>query len=974
MEFMEKKGWRGAGILALALLFASGIALGQAQTGTIFAKATDDQGAALPGVNVTLTGRTAPVSQVTNVNGEARFPNLSPGLYTLDFGLQGFGKVKRSNVTVAVGQNTEIAVTMKLAGVQESIVVAGESPLLDTKKTGSQTTVSQVEMASVPTARDPWVILQTAPGVQIDRVNVGGSESGQQSQYVGKGSGQNQGTWNVDGVNITDMAALGSSPAYYDFDSFAELNIATGGSDAAIQTPGVQMNMVTKRGTNDVHGSARIFYEDKNLAATNLPEEMVYQQTILGRNPGSGNQIDQLQDYGAEIGGPVVKDLLWLWGSYSQSQINLTTAGGSPDKTNLKDYGLKLNLQAIPTNTLTGQYMDNDKVKLGRQAGPSRPPETTWDQKGPTKLYKVEDSQIFSADAFATVSYARVMGGFQLVSEGSGQPYLDANSVWHNGYYSEYIVRPQTQLTVTPSFFFRTGSLGHEIKAGFTYRKTPVSTSVTLNGGIQAFAADGFGADFDVAGFYRPYVTQTDLKTYNGYLSDTITVDKLTANIGVRYDYQWGANAAFTVPLGGYPLDVWPQVPLVPLAVPGTAPLTWKDFSPRIGLTYALGKDNKTIARASYARFYNQMSSGNVSFESIAPGGTYLYYQWNDKNGNKHVDPGEVVFTTPPPYYYGWDPAHPNSVTSSINKVNHAEKTPHTDEFLLGAEHELMPAFVVGLTGTYRKNSDLLYNARLTADGSRFLNPGDFTCTASGPYPVPNGDPQQVQVCNPKPGVAGVSRVQTNRPGYNQQYWGIDFSATKRYADKWMARFNFTWSDWKQHGLSEGQVDPSNLYGGTEAEGGLVAPTSGASGKTYIFINSKWQTTLSAMYTLPLDFNVSTSMFLRQGYPVPYYRLLASTGIPGASSKNYQLGAADLARLPTVFEWDLGLSKVIKLGQLNVTLQADVFNLLNRNTALQRTTRIYDAAGAPVATDYRDNNLYEIQSPRIWRFGARIAF
>ncbi len=975
MEFIERKGWRGAGILVLALLFASGIAFGQAQTGNIYAKATDDQGAALPGVSITLSGRTAPLTQVTNLNGEVRFPNLSPsGNYTLDFALQGFGKVKRSNITVAVGQNTEIAVTMKLAGVQESIVVAGESPLLDTKKTGSQSTINQVEMASVVTARDPWVLLQTAPGVQIDRVNVGGSESGQQSQYVGKGSGQTQGTWNVDGVNITDMAALGSSPTYWDFDSFAEMNIATGGSDASIMTPGVQLNMVTKRGTNDVHGSARMFYESKQAASTNLPAELIYNSTVLGRSPGSGNQIDQLQDYGVEVGGPVIKDMLWLWGSYSQSQINLTTAGGSPDRTSLKDYGAKLNFQPIPSNSFTGQYMDNDKIKIGRQAGPSRPPETTWDQSGPTKLYKVEDSQIFSADAFASISWARVMGGFDLISEGSGQPYLDANSVWHNGYYSEYIRRPQTQLTVSPSFFFRTGSLGHEIKAGFTYRKTPVSTAVTYPGGIQALSADSQGTPFDLAEFTRPYVTQTSLKTYAGYLSDTITVDKLTATVGVRYDYQWGQNNPFTVPLGGYSLTTWPQVPMVPLDVPGTDPLTWKNWSPRVGLTYALGNDNKTIARASYARFYNMMGSGNVSYNSIAPGGTYLYYQWNDKNGNQKVDPGEVVFTTPPPYYYGWDPAHPNSVTTAINKVNYNEKTPHTDEYLLGVEHELMPAFVVGLTGTYRRNSDFLYNARLTADGSRILNPGDFNCTQAGPYPVPNGDPQMVTVCNPKPGIAGVSRIQTNRPGYYQDYWGFDFSATKRYSDKWMARFNFTWSDWKQHGVSEGQVDPSNLYGGSEAEGGLVAPTSGASGKTYIFINSKWQSTVSAMYSLPLDFNISTSMFLRQGYPVPYYRVLTSTGIPGASTKNYQLGPVDLDRLPLVFEWDLGLAKVIKLGPLAVTLQVDCFNVLNRNTPLQRTTRIYDAAGTQTVTDNRDNTLYEVQSPRIFRFGARLAF
>src|SRR3974377_1254771 len=95
-----KKRIRSAGILALALLFMSGVAFGQAQTGNIFAKASDEQGAGLPGVMVTLSGVGAAVSQVTNSAGDVRFLSLGPGTYALNFALQGFGKVSRTNVTV----------------------------------------------------------------------------------------------------------------------------------------------------------------------------------------------------------------------------------------------------------------------------------------------------------------------------------------------------------------------------------------------------------------------------------------------------------------------------------------------------------------------------------------------------------------------------------------------------------------------------------------------------------------------------------------------------------------------------------------------------------------------------------------------------------------------------------------------------------------------------------------------------------
>ncbi len=983
-----KKRFRGAGILAVACLLISGVAFGQAQSGNLYAKAADEQGAGLPGVTVTLTGGGAPLTQVTNVNGEVRFLNLSPLTYTLDFALQGFAKVTRKNVSIAVGQNTQINVTMKLAGVQESVVVTGESPLLDTRKTGATAVVSKVELDEVPTARDPWVILQTAPGVQIDRVNVGGSESGQQSVYVGKGDNGFQGTWNVDGVNITDMGALGSSPAYYDFDSFAEIQISTGGSDVAIQTPGAQLNMVTKRGTNDVHGSARIMITDRKFQSENISDELANQLRAAGQTV-QGNQIQGIQDYGAELGGPLWKDHLWLWGAYGRNQIDNLTAAGYPDRTKLEDLNFKLNAQIVPENSFTAVYNHNDKIKLGRNAGPTRPPETAWNQTGPGKIYKLEDSHIFSSDFFASLSYSRVLGGFGFDTDGQGQAFNDANGVWHNSYYHYTTYRPQTQVNFLPSYFLRTGNIGHEFKAGFVYRDTPIGSTSSWPTGIIGWAPGSY-LDQGVAAFTRDAVRQTEQKYYSGYLADTMTIDKLTVNLGVRYDHQVSSNAAVSSPCCRYDTTVWSQVPFTPITSPASSELTWNDFSPRVGLTYAVGTGGKTLLKASYGRFVNQLGGGTSSYNSNAPTGTsYLYYYWNDKNGNNRVDPGEVDFTTDQGYgpngiLFGAyvDPAHPNA-TQSLNRLDPNLKAPKTDEFILGVEHELLPAFVVGLTGTYRHFSDFTGSVPLSADGSRTLTPADYTCTTAGPFPVPGGSPQTIQECNPKPGVASESRVLTNVAGYYQTYWGIDFTAQKRYADKWMARFAFTYSDWKQHGLNaEGASDPSNLrpgavndiigFGGTDGGAVVVSPGAISGAKAQVFINARWQATLSGLYTLPLDFNVSTSVFAREGYPVPYYRQVTVSDVPSYdATKQYALGNVDDKRLPTVFEWDLGLSKVVKVAGLDITLMADVFNVLNRNTVLQRQNRVRSTM---TTTSSADNAILEQQVPRIWRFGARLSF
>ena len=251
-----------------APLFGQGAS---ATYGNIYGKVTDESGGALPGVSVTLSGGGAARTSTTGGQGEFRFLNLSPGTYTVKTELNGFSTVERTNVTVSLGSNTEVAIPMKIASVATTITVSSETPLLDTRRVSSGSDFTQEQLKSIPTARDPWVVLQQVPSVQVDRANVAGSESGQQSVYIGKGVDSTQNAWLVDGVAVTDMSALGSSSTYYDFDAFQEMQATTGGSDPSIAVPGVTLNMVTKRGTNEVHGSARIFDTPNETEARREP-------------------------------------------------------------------------------------------------------------------------------------------------------------------------------------------------------------------------------------------------------------------------------------------------------------------------------------------------------------------------------------------------------------------------------------------------------------------------------------------------------------------------------------------------------------------------------------------------------------------------------------------------------------------------------------------------------------------------------
>ena len=142
--------------------------------------------------------------------------------------------------------------------MQETVTVTGESPIVDTRNTGTKQTFTNELLQSIPSARDPWVILQQTAGIAMDRENVGGNMSGQQSNYVSRGGNPINNKWSLDGIDITDMAATGGSPTYYDFDAFEEMTINTGGVDVTQQTGGVGINLVTKSGTDRFKGSSRL--------------------------------------------------------------------------------------------------------------------------------------------------------------------------------------------------------------------------------------------------------------------------------------------------------------------------------------------------------------------------------------------------------------------------------------------------------------------------------------------------------------------------------------------------------------------------------------------------------------------------------------------------------------------------------------------------------------------------------------------
>lgn len=999
------------GILAIALgvLLPAVAALGQASTGNLYGKVTDEQGGILPGVSITLSGQGAPQTTFTDTRGEFHFLNLSVGSYSVNTALQGFATVDRQGIIVNLGQNTNLTIPMKISSVAASVTVSGETPVIDPRQSTAGANFQLEELRSIPTGRDPWTIINQVPGVQMDRLNVAGNQSGQQSVYIGMGTDSTQNAFNMDGVTITDMAALGSSPAYYDFDQFQEMQVATGGTDPSVAVPGVTLNMVTKRGTNEPHGSARYFVSPGELQANNIPQEAKDQ----GFTNATMNQICTLgckgagagiQDYGVETGGALWQDKAWLWGSYGRKEIPLTAFGGTSDTTYLDDYAGKLSIQPVESNSATVFYFRGGKSKLGRSAGTTRPQETSQDQTGPTTIWKGEDSQVFGTSFVLDGSYDYTSGGFALAPEGGQLPidqnvYLDPSNVYHRSFTYSVFNRPQHQVNANASYFFNTGSLGHEIKAGFGYRNAPISSDTFWPGNeilgrealtIRPGLCPAGCAEADI---FRPASLGYEYKYYDGFIGDTITANNLTVNVGVRYDYQFGNNTASGITAN----------PEFPNLVPGLAGYSgspaefkWKSFQPRVGVNYALGAEKHTLLRASYARYADQLGGSTVPWDNPTGGGGLggLAVVWNDANHDHTVQPNEIGATIRS--LGGFDPTNPNALFSA-NQIDPNLKAPLTDEFQIGVEHQLLPDFGLGVTGTYRKRTRLLYSPYIGVSSADYQ---DIAATHVPGYDI-NGNIVGFTgniYGTALPSTFTGGELVTNRPDYDQEYYGLTLQATKRLSNKWMLHGSIAYNDWKQNikNAATACVDPTNqrlpqdlFYnvgnpipgtGPTCQSGQLYNQSLGSGGFTNVWINSHWSFNVSGLYQLPYNFNVAGNFFGRQGYLNPAFVAIDSGN--GEGTRTVLLGSPTDYRLKDVYEFDLRIEKVVSLFQkADITFSADIFNLLNSNTILQRqgdASNLAPHPDQPCSTANPCTGTYgtiaEVQNARALRFGARISF
>jgi|CXWL01.1.fsa_nt_gi hypothetical protein len=959
--------WRErAGLVALALfaLIAAPLAQAQTQFGNIFGTVADEQGEPLPGTRVTVAGIGAPQVQFADERGSFRFLNLSPGSYSLNADLDGFSPVELPSVVVELGRNTQIQVKLTSA-IIETITVTSEAALVDERATTRGTSLSASQLDSVPTARDPWSLLTLAPGVQVDRINVGGNESGQQSAFLGPGSAGTENVFAVDGVVLTDMAAVGASATYFDFGAFEEVQLTVSGADVTVATAGVTVNQVTKRGTNDWRFEGRYLRTDGDLQS---------EPSVV-----NGNKIDSVEEYGANIGGPLVRDRLWIWGSYGESDINNlapapTGSGRLLDRTQLEDFNTKLNFQATPRTSGVLHYWTNDKLKFGRVFTFLGNPvaEATHNQTTPSDIYKVEVTQLFGSDLVVTGLYSRDDGAFTLSPKGGldVDVFTDGDNILHGSSFDFAQDAVIDQGRIDANYHVSTDNSNHDLKFGIGFREQENSSTTSWPRGKNVFFLDG---ELALVRFNRNRALAVKTNYDSAWLQDTISLDRWTITAGLRYDKQNGENLASVSPANPQAQGLIPE-----LAFPGNdaGGFEWETIVPRLSVTYALGENRETLARATFSQYSQQLSQGRISFVNPAGGYSYAYFYFTDANGNLVLDPTETDSL-----YFGYTSnINADDPTSLISvNVNDPNLDPAiTDEITLGLEHSFSGDFAAGFTATWRNTSDIIESRGLVVDPSGTTRPwtrNDFELkgTAGGDQGVtlPNGEVRHVPVYGLKDGIDPVFGSFVTNGDSEHEYLGVSANFVKRLNNRWSARGHVTFSDWDWSIGPDSLLhdDPTNTTGdGLTAGGdGDIYSESSNGAKSDVFVGSRWSFNLNGLYQVapdkPWGFNVAASITGREGYSnPPVFR-------QGRGSLGRVLvelsDSVDEFRHDDVITLDGRVEKEFHTGDLTWLLGIDGFNLLNEDYVLQRDRR-FDLGSS--------DNVRERISPRVFRVGLTLRY
>lgn len=742
----------------VGLLFSPGPAA--AQYTAVAGVVRDASGGVLPGVTVEASSPAlieGARTVTTNSQGLYQIIDLRPGLYVVTFALPGFTTFKRDGISISAGVTVTVNAELRVGGVEQTITVSGEAPVVDTRSVAQQRVLQEEIREALPSARSMHVMGSLIPGMIMTGANapagqdVGGL-SGERGQMMIHGSRAGDMSIQLEGMEFNSNQNVGAQQ-YYTLNpaEAQEFQYTVAAISAETLTGGVRANAIPKSGGNRFSGTIFGAHTTGSWQSDNLTSE------LQERGLQAANPIEQIYDYNASLGGPVVRDRLWFFGSVRRMDQREQVAGmfrpidplsftfnpalGAAGNVDLSQpaifdswgssYGLRLTWQAhakhrisaylaYQPNGQTPQFMSGTRSYEAaslRESPLTRMIQASW--KAPlTDRFLLEASFMGFDNTFTQTPTASWITEdvVSVIDTGTGMQFRSSPRYYAARFHQPLLKFAGTHVTGSHAFKF-----GVDTQWGYTQFGPN-----TRNLGMRYSLNNGTPRQVQL--IMSPYTTQENFHWVALYAHEQYTIKRLTLNAGLRFDYQNQSVPEQTSGPGpNTPFQTWPAIKDL---------VRWKDFSPRLGGVYDLFGTGRTAVKATLSRYPVRDLTGFAAQNNPLTFNSTANRAWTDSNrdmipqeqelgplSNIHFGTAATTRTVDPTLGHGW------------------HVRPYNWEVTVGVQHALLPQLSVDLAYVRRSYGNFTVTDNLLVDPEDY---SEFCTTAPTDPRLPGGGGEQI--------------------------------------------------------------------------------------------------------------------------------------------------------------------------------------------------------------------------------------
>ena len=603
---------------------------------------------------------------VTDGSGQYRIVDLRPGSYSVTFSLAGFATVKRDGVELSGSLTATINADMRVGGVEETITVTGESPIVDVQSVTQQRVLDKELVDALPSGRTATNVAVLIPGINLSTTfsgegqDVGGSTGDVMQSLTIHGSRGSDQRQMLDGINLGSETGGGGTGGFSpNMGSVQEVTVDTSAVSAEQVNGGVRVNLIPREGGNTFRGSFFATASSGKLQGSNVDDE------LLARGLITPNELKNNYDINPAFGGPILRDKLWFFSAARWYAVNNYIAGSVRNA----NAGNPNSWTYTPDASFRGSRdtsWQSYNTRITWQASPKNKLSFFWDQQYRCSCYDMR--QLVSPEAsvdyrqpwmeFVSLTYTAPLTNKVLIDAAYAQKPDDWGYFTHEGREAdELLIGVLDQATglayrgprisfqnslrfnallmdrhSRASMSYITGS--HAMKVGYNQHwgrreanyNTPVAHGnlhYTFNAGVPVQLS-----------MRAPYTAVTKVTDGGIYAQDRWTIDQLTLNLAVRYDFYRSGFPAQSLGPAFY-------TPSRNVSFPAQDFASFNDITPRLGVAYDLFGNGRTALKASFSKFVEALSYNGVygvNANPIERTVQAVNRAWNDGNRNFQPD------------------------------------------------------------------------------------------------------------------------------------------------------------------------------------------------------------------------------------------------------------------------------------------------------------------------------------------------